>query len=379
MRFPRSYLSLGAPLALAACSVLLLAAAPSQSGDRVVLAELFTGSECGPCSAADGGFNLILEEYDRDEVVVLEYHIDIPAADPMSTKETHERADYYMFGSAAAPTAYFDGDKAYRGGGPRGWDGRYFNHVKDYIVEKLERSPQFTLSASAGQGFEAGAITVSLSAREQIDDDLRLHIVLYEDGIEYTGYNKISLHRNVVRIMVDGPGGIPVALEDGFQEVVRSVPREALSDPDFGAVVFVQDRGSYEVLQAMDMRFGPDLADARVLHNEGVRLARQGDLDGAIEQLTAAVDVDPGAAQGHFTLGMAYATAQLLDEAAAAWERSIELNPDDAELHVRLSLIYEQSGNVQAAIRHLESFLEKAPDHPQAGPQQERLRRLKGG
>jgi tetratricopeptide (TPR) repeat protein len=367
------------PLALLACSVGLLAAAPRQSGDRIVLAELFTGSECGPCGAADGGFNKILEEYDRDEVVVLEYHIDIPAPDPMSTKETQERADYYMFGSAAAPTAYFDGDKAYRGGGPRGWDGRYFNHVKDYIVEKLGMPPQFTLTARAAQGFEAGAITVGLRSREQIDDDLRLHIILYEDGIEYTGYNKISLHRNVVRIMVDGPDGIPVALEDGFQEVARQIPREAVSDPDFGAVVFVQDRGSYEVLQAQEVRFGPDLVDARLLHNEGVQLARQGDLDSAIERLTAAVDLDPGAAQGHFTLGMAYATAQMLDEAASSWERSLELDPAQPELHVRVSIVYEQAGNKEAAIKHLEAFLEQAPEHPQAGPQRERLRRLKGG
>jgi regulator of sirC expression with transglutaminase-like and TPR domain len=76
---------------------------------------------------------------------------------------------------------------------------------------------------------------------------------------------------------------------------------------------------------------------------------------------------------------MAYATAQMLDEAASSWERSLELDPAQPELHVRVSIVYEQAGNKEAAIKHLEAFLEQAPEHPQAGPQRERLRRLKGG
>ncbi len=364
---------------LFACTALLIAALGPQGTDRIVLAELFTGSECSPCAAADGGFDKILREYDRDEVVVLEYHIDIPVADPMSTKDTHERADYYMFGSAAAPTAYFDGGEAYRGGGPRGWDGRYFNRVQRFITELLDKAPEFAVSVGAGQGFSAATIRVNLRSLEPVgDEDLRLHIILYEDGVDYAGFNKITLHRNVVRMMVDGPGGIPVALEDGFQEVVRLLPREAVSNPDFGVVVFVQSRRSYDILQARQLSFGPDLPDARQLHDEGVGLAREGNFDVAIERLAEAVAVDPEAALGHYTLGMVYATKRMLDEAAFEWEKSLELDPEQPEIHARISIVYEDAGNREAAIEHLEMFLEKAPDHPQAGPQRERLRKLKG-
>lgn len=38
----------------------------------------------------------------------------------------------------------------------------------------------------------------------------------------------------------------------------------------------------------------------------------------------------------------------------------------------------ENVGNREAAIRHLKRFLQMAPDHPQAGAQRERLRKLKG-
>lgn len=367
-------------LALIACAAILAATSPAQDTNRIVLAELFTGSECPPCAGADEGFDLILQNYDRDEVVVLEYHIDIPAPDPMSTKDTHDRANYYMFGSAAAPTAYFDGGEAYRGGGIRAWGTRYFNRVKDFITERREKPPEFSVGVTAGQGFSDGSVRVNLRALEKLgDEDLRLHIIVYEDNIEYTGRNTIPVHHNVVRLMVDGPDGIPVELDDGIQEVVRPIPRDAIAGDNYGVVVFVQERSSYEVLQAREVRFGPELPDARQLHDQGVVLARQGNLDGAIEFLAQAVDVDPAAAQGHFTLGMAYAGKRMLEESAYEWEKALEIDPENADLQLRISLLYEDMGNRQAAISHLEKFLEITPNHPQVEAQRARLQRLKGG
>src|SRR5207253_3126066 len=63
--------------------------------DRAVLAEVFTGSGCPPCVAADLAFDVALERYSRNDVVVLMYHQHIPRPDPMTNPATLARAKFY--------------------------------------------------------------------------------------------------------------------------------------------------------------------------------------------------------------------------------------------------------------------------------------------
>ena len=69
-------------------------ATPKRS-NRTALAELFTGSGCGPCVAADLGFDGLLERYNRQDLVVLVYHLHVPLPDPMTNPATVERGKYY--------------------------------------------------------------------------------------------------------------------------------------------------------------------------------------------------------------------------------------------------------------------------------------------
>src|SRR5262249_23603191 len=62
---------------------------------RTVLAEVFTGSGCPPCVAADLGFDAMMERYKRDELAVLMYHLHIPAPDPMTNPATQARSKFY--------------------------------------------------------------------------------------------------------------------------------------------------------------------------------------------------------------------------------------------------------------------------------------------
>ncbi len=56
--------------------------APANRSDRVVLAEVFTGSGCPPCAAADLAFEAALARYPRRDFAVLMYHEHIPRPDP---------------------------------------------------------------------------------------------------------------------------------------------------------------------------------------------------------------------------------------------------------------------------------------------------------
>ena len=46
--------------------------------NRTALAEVFTGSGCPPCAAADLGFDAMMERYGRSELTVVMYHLHIP-------------------------------------------------------------------------------------------------------------------------------------------------------------------------------------------------------------------------------------------------------------------------------------------------------------
>ncbi len=74
---------------------------------KVVLAELFTGSECHPCQAANYAFQRLAEHYPHGAVQVLEYHLPIPRSDPMTNPDSLARTRYYFVQST--PQAFFGG------------------------------------------------------------------------------------------------------------------------------------------------------------------------------------------------------------------------------------------------------------------------------
>jgi thiol-disulfide isomerase/thioredoxin len=92
-------------------------ARPESGSARVALIEMFTGSECPPCVAADLAFDSLIESTKPTEVVALQYHLHIPGPDPMTNAASEERAKYYGVGSTPSP--YFNGkaEEKVRGGG----------------------------------------------------------------------------------------------------------------------------------------------------------------------------------------------------------------------------------------------------------------------
>ena len=61
----------------------------------MVLGEVFTGSGCPPCAAADVAFDAAMERYSRKDLAVVMYHVHVPRPDPMTTNETSARSKNY--------------------------------------------------------------------------------------------------------------------------------------------------------------------------------------------------------------------------------------------------------------------------------------------
>ena len=171
---------------------------------KTVLAELFTGSECRPCQAADIAYNKLLERYDRSELTVLEYHLHIPRPDPMTNTDTELRSEYY--GINSTPTSIIDGTNVINSGGQGVAARAKFAVYADAIDHVLASPAKASVKISAKIRRSKVSFAVSASVTT-VRKSYKLRVALAEDQIRYQGANGISEHRFVVRKMIRGAGG----------------------------------------------------------------------------------------------------------------------------------------------------------------------------
>src|SRR6266404_3491798 len=253
--------------------------------NRTALAELFTGSGCGPCVAADLGFDGLLERYNRQELVVLVYHLHIPLPDPMTNPATVERGKYY--GVPGTPTPVVDGFKLPSGGGSRDMAKGFYDRVNPKVETELESpaNAELKLTATAdGEGIRANVTVDKVTA---VSPDLKLQIALTEDELRYTGENGIRFHPMVVRSLAGkdslgfalasaGPTNIQwtfdlKALSDQLKKYLDSYEQQGhrgdtftfsekkfqIDPNNLSLVAFVQDMKTQVVLQTVYLKLQP--------------------------------------------------------------------------------------------------------------------------
>jgi len=249
---------------------------------RIVLAEVFTGSGCPPCVSADLAFDAGLERYTRQELAVIMYHLHIPRPDPMTTEDTQSRASYYA--TNGVPTYIIDGERD-SGGGPREYTPVTWDKVKSKIDKRLEAPAVAEIALDAVE--LGGKVNVRAEARNLQPDgkDLRMHVVLVEESLRYSGENGIRFHAMVAR-SIGGPKreGFEIdatkpAVEHTFELAgISAESKKHLDDYEvngrhgkitflnktheadptrLGVVAFVQDHKTQSILQSRYLRLGP--------------------------------------------------------------------------------------------------------------------------
>ncbi|MFY9571109.1 MAG: Omp28-related outer membrane protein, partial [Blastocatellia bacterium] len=248
---------------------------------RTALAEVFTGSGCPPCTAADLGFDAMLERYGRDELTVLMYHLHIPAPDPMTNPSTQSRGKFYAI--QGVPAYAIDGKQS-GGGGSRDMTQSFYDRVNPDVEKQLETAADAELKLDAS--IDGATVKAKATVKNVKSDsaNLKLHIVLAEERIRYTGENGIRFHPMVVR-SIAGPeyGGFAVTAKENqsfdWTFDVNAVSAEAKKhldeyeksghrgdpftfsekkdkiDPDnLSVVAFVQDEKTKAILQTTLLR-----------------------------------------------------------------------------------------------------------------------------
>ncbi len=119
-------------------------------------------------------------------------------------------------------------------------------------------------------------------------------------------------------------------------------------------VMVVQPSASTQKMSAMDhIRRGVDLHD-------------KGDLDGAIAEYRAAIQLKPGFSKAHFNLGVALYGKGELDAAIVEFRAAIHLEPKFADAHTSLADSLSDKGDMEAAIAECHIAIELAPKNPRA-------------
>ena len=96
------------------------------------------------------------------------------------------------------------------------------------------------------------------------------------------------------------------------------------------------------------------------------KTGEQNHLEKAIELFERSIKMDPGNAQAHYGLGMAYLGSHDIDRAIVQWEKVLELEPDDIMALFNLGRAYFEKGDKARALDYLmrlkKDFFHRVPD-----------------
>jgi hypothetical protein len=232
--------------------------------------------------AADLAFDAFMERYTRKDLVVIMYHLHIPAPDPMTNPSTQARGKFY--GVRGVPSYVLDGELK-SGGGSRDMTQGFYDRVNPTIEQRLEAPAEARLALSASLEGTSAKVKVDVSEIKAGAADVKLQVALVEELLSYSGENGIRLHPMVVRSLA-GPdaGGFavdpakPATVEHSFDiagiggelkthldDYEAKLPggrkfrqkKDAIDSNNLSVVAFVQDQTTKKILQSAYVRLKP--------------------------------------------------------------------------------------------------------------------------
>jgi superkiller protein 3 len=127
------------------------------------------------------------------------------------------------------------------------------------------------------------------------------------------------------------------------------------------------DKAILEFQAALDIRSRStqthyNLGAALIQNNMGNAFARKQLLDEAIDHLQEAARLRPDYADAYFNLGTVLFQQGRIDQAIAQWQKALAIRPNDAEAHRNVASALRKQGNVQGAIAEYEQALNITPE-----------------
>jgi len=189
--------------------------------DRVVLLELFTGTQSGASIPANAAFDALASADGPNELIAIQHHVNLPGIDPLSNPDSVARQAHNKVGRV--PASFFNGRNLAGGGLTGRGDARRIFHIYRNVVDTLIKGPK---QATITLKVQRDGDTLQITAIADANVPANLRLALVEDLVDYKGVNGVTRHRNVVRSMPGGAGGI--ALVGGNARFEGTITLDAL-------------------------------------------------------------------------------------------------------------------------------------------------------
>lgn len=146
----------------------------------------------------------------------------------------------------------------------------------------------------------------------------------------------------------------PAKTESLYRQAIDVNPSYALAHHWYAR--FLSENKRYdEALAQIGQARSLDPLSVRIVVNEGEILFFAGQREKALEQLQAALDMDPNFPVTHWVLGRSLFYARQYDSALLHLRKAIELNPNAPRFHRWLAIVQEFLGRYREAIAEFES------------------------
>jgi len=218
---------------------------------RMVLAEGFTSSTCGPCGQQNPAFDALLHA-NEDIITSVKFHMSWPAPgnDPMylhNTVDNNARRTYYNVGSV--PHVFLNGD--YFNGVPASISQSTINAAAA-ITSPFEIQLQHRLTADEDSVY----VTMLIKATNNVSGQLVAHIAVIEKEIHFAsppGTNGERDFYNVMKALLPSRSGTQLsAFQTGDYVIIQTAWALAnvYNNDQIAAVAYVQDNTTKHVHQA---------------------------------------------------------------------------------------------------------------------------------
>ena len=241
--------------------------------NRMLLAEGFTSSTCGPCATQNPAFDALLHA-NTDKITSIKYHMSWPSPgnDPMylhNTVDNNARRTYYNINSV--PHVYLSGNIMH--GVP--------SNITQTTINNNSGQPaafDILMNHRLNAAEDSIFVTMLIKANQAISGNLIAHIAVIEKEIHFTsapGTNGEKDFYNVMKALLPSRSGTSLdAFEAGDYTIIETAWKLAnvYNKVQLAAVGFVQNVTSKEVYQAANSTTNPIVPfyanDAAVLRLE---------------------------------------------------------------------------------------------------------------
>lgn len=183
-------------------------------GNRTVLAELFTGVRCPVSIAAEVALSGLDRAWPDSTLVTLRYHIHMagqtPGHDPLANEDNEARYfNYYR--TNFTPRVFLDGSYVPGLEGGMVDADRVQKGMSSIITQLLEEKSEVSIDLSAIRQDDTIQISCTATSEGELEDNVRLRLVLAESGVKFQAFNGIRQHDMVARQLLGGDAGVAPA------------------------------------------------------------------------------------------------------------------------------------------------------------------------